>query len=229
MPLTAAAPDLAALNPHLDDRDLAYLTNAMAAYDAHPATIREGDAVLDVASQLRRVAAIWPIGDVTDPRETRVQLSEGGSTYLGPAGWFSYSGSLEAPRPSSAFTEAGRHLVPVWFFHHMWAKANNAVNVTVPVRLWTLVPTPGTVEYVVRFRGVRSVPNARRTDDRVLTFALDPDDPQADRLRFLIDLAAELRLSLGRSAIDTFTLDSIAGRGLGTFTRDRGTFTITRA
>lgn len=69
-----------------------------------------------------------------------VQVSEGGSFYLGD-GYVSFSGSLEPSLPYSSLVDTGdMHDGAVWFFHHDYHQAHNGVSAVAKFRVWRQTP-----------------------------------------------------------------------------------------
>jgi len=71
-------------------------------------------------------------------KEWGIQTSPiGGSFFLTPAGHLSYSGGLQPAIKHDQLEETGEHrLGAVWFFHHDYYRASNAVMAKIPCRVF---------------------------------------------------------------------------------------------
>lgn len=130
--------DLHAGRIDLDDRDADMIAGFAAKLNARPGP-RVGDFVRFTGGAepvLRRISYIWEVDD--DPA---VQTSPGGSYHLGD-GYVSMSGGCRPPVPASTLTltdetRPGR----CWTFHHNQWRAGNAVEFTIPFRVFTCPAT----------------------------------------------------------------------------------------
>lgn len=114
----------------LEDRNLKILTDRLAQLDEDTGP-RVGDYVKFSDGVVRRFSHAWDEG---------IQTSDGGRWYFGN-GYLSFSGSLFAPIPFDTLIETGDPRLDTrwgnaWFFHHDWAKADNGVDVLIPLRVY---------------------------------------------------------------------------------------------
>jgi hypothetical protein len=66
-----------------------------------------------------------------------LQVSAGGSFYLGDGGWVSFSGSLDPTIPNAKIKPTDRMLEgTVWIFHHNDVRAHNGVVTDIPCRVY---------------------------------------------------------------------------------------------
>lgn len=120
-----------------DERDLKICVDRMATLDAIEGP-RVGDHVVFADGVEERIAYIWPDGGV--------QTSDrGGRYYLGNHG-VSFSGGLRSCVPMDSLTRAKGHPFKtgdIWFFHHDWHQADNAVHYTPKFRIYKCsLPAP---------------------------------------------------------------------------------------
>lgn len=128
------APEIVGGDPYVepDERDAAILTQRVALLDEIDGP-RVGDFVRYPDWTVRRISHVWDFGDGDD---ITVQTSNGGSFYLG-AGYVSFSGSLFPGIPGSTLTLTDELAMgAVWFFHHDHHRAHNAVQASVPFRVF---------------------------------------------------------------------------------------------
>lgn len=110
----------------LDSRDQLIRQERLEALD-DVAGPRVGDFVMFPDGPLRRISHIWDDG---------VQTSDGGSWYLGH-GYVSFSGSLFGVTAHNQLVRTRCfEPAPVWFFHHDYHTAHNAVHTTLPFRVY---------------------------------------------------------------------------------------------
>lgn len=133
------------VRPQPDQRDEAILAERAAAYLAAGGPA-EGDWVDFADGVVRRISYVHKAGTGDGfwiGQRPFVQTSDAGSYYLGD-GYISMSGSLHDGVHPDTLTDTGKlRLAPVWFFHHDWHRAHNAVHALVPVRVWSCsLPAP---------------------------------------------------------------------------------------
>lgn len=121
------------MRPEFDERDAEIRATRLAAFEKIPGP-RVGDFIEFADGVTRRISYMtWEGGP---------QTSGGGSWYLGE-GWtkeeahVSFSGSLfrSVPPDTLTLTDELRDGL-VWFFHHGFAQADNAVHTEIPFRVF---------------------------------------------------------------------------------------------
>lgn len=76
-----------------------------------------------------------------DGIQTTTRPNGGGSFYLAESGGLSYSGSLAESIPLARIVDTGEvGEGAAWFFHDDWRTAHNAVQVSIPCRIYREVP-----------------------------------------------------------------------------------------
>lgn len=99
-----------------------------------------GDFARFADGTLRRISHVWQWDD--DPIEL-IQTSTDGSWHLCESGHISMSGSLFGGLKPDLFSLSGNwETGDVWFFHHNWWKAHNAVHTRLQFRVFTVAADP---------------------------------------------------------------------------------------
>lgn len=121
--------------PIFDDKDYAIKTHRLVFWDSVGGP-RVGDFLELEDGTLHRFTHAW---DET-LRTTSALYPGHGSFYFGP-GFCSYSGGLDPGVTRTRLQDTGRIKEGcVWFFHHDYACAHNAVTTTIPCRVYRVMP-----------------------------------------------------------------------------------------
>lgn len=134
-----------AYHGNADARDLAMMDRRAAALNLIPGP-RVGDFIDYADGIVRRMAHVWP-ADWHDDGIARVQVTDGGSFYLGGAeekhselhdgeGYVSYSGSLFPGIKADTLKLAGSRNGRIWIFHHEQWGAGMGVDGEIAFRVY---------------------------------------------------------------------------------------------
>jgi hypothetical protein len=142
------------MRPTFDERDAAILAERIAQREARPGP-RVGDFCIMPTGELLRFTLNWhELGLQTTYRSIHPEGTPGywdfaasESFYFQDGGTLSYSGSLDDRVPLHRIEDTTeRREGSAWFFHHDEMRGHNGVYVTVPCRVYRILPAPAEAE-----------------------------------------------------------------------------------